>query len=374
VRPCVLVVTDRQLYPQWQGNRARIIELVRSLRSQGFSVALVTRTNPGWRSTLRTRLLVDRLVTVPAPEFHRGSPSTYDCSPFYRAIERMIERCRPRAVIAEYIWMAPCLDLVDGRALRVLDTHDLMHVRQEVYEREDAWVYCSPVEEGRLLEKADVIIAIQRNERERFGELAPGKTVICVPHSLAVRPAFACRKAGGHVVAFVASSSPANRRGLAAFIRDSWPIVKRSCPSAELRIYGSVGSDAVWEAAGDDIRTVGIVKKIRAAYETAAVLINPVTLGTGLKIKTVEALSYGKALVTTPDGADGLEEGAQRAFIVADDGRGFGEAVARLLTDSSARRALEDSARAFATATFDRRTVLRELLQLLDAGPVGDAA
>ena len=62
--------------------------------------------------------------------------------------------------------------------------------------------------------------------------------------------------------------------------------------------------------------------------------------GTGLKIKSVEALGYGRALVTTPCGAEGLEAGAGSAFRVASDPVAFAREVSGLLAEPEAAAAV----------------------------------
>jgi glycosyltransferase involved in cell wall biosynthesis len=82
------------------------------------------------------------------------------------------------------------------------------------------------------------------------------------------------------------------------------------------------------------------------------VVINPQVAGTGLKIKCVEALSAGCPLVMNRAGADGLEEGEGRAFLVAAGWEEFADHVVGILTDDRRRLVLESEARAFAERLF----------------------
>jgi glycosyltransferase involved in cell wall biosynthesis len=75
------------------------------------------------------------------------------------------------------------------------------------------------------------------------------------------------------------------------------------------------------------------VGDVKEAYARAAVVINPVLAGTGLKTKTIEALAFGCPLVSTSCGAEGLEAAAGSAFYLADDPVPFAAAVIELLTD-----------------------------------------
>jgi glycosyltransferase involved in cell wall biosynthesis len=369
----VLVITDRVLYPPRAGNRTRIIALTRGLRSLGFRVVLVVRRPPGWRSRIRTWLLAPRVYFVDGSSFGAGSPQRHDSSPYWGAVIDAVRRERPAVVIAEYIWMAPCLDRVDSGALKLMDTHDLMHVRRERYAAEGsgAWVECSAEEEAALLLKADAIIAIHRSEKAKFAALVPERAVITLPHPQRVkfRGGRSHKSSEGRVVMFVGSSNRGNVAGLRSFLADGWSIVRESHPGAELRIYGDSGRQIGSAPLG--VRAIGYVRRLARAYRAADVVINPVTLGTGLKIKTVEALAWGKAVVTTPCGAEGLESGAGVAFLVAADMQQLAGEVVRLLQDPARRQSLERSAIEWARTEFAPEAVFREFLDLLRARGVG---
>ena len=107
------------------------------------------------------------------------------------------------------------------------------------------------------------------------------------------------------------------------------------------------------------------MKDLEKAYDESKLVINPTVLGTGLKIKTVEALCYGKALVTTKEGADGLEEGIGKAFIMGKTFSKFAKSVIELIKDNSRRNKLEKNALDYAQRTFSRKAVFNELLKVL---------
>lgn len=360
-RPAIVIVTERQLVPVSEGTRARIVTLIRSLRALGFLVVLVTRRPSGRVAAVQMRWLADRLVVVDSNGFGGGSPSAYDCTPFFGPLRSVVERFGPVAVIAEYLWMAPCLDAVDNGALRFVDTIDLMHLRWGFRDQlSNVWVTCTPEEERRLLEKADVVIAIQSQELRLIRELVPDRDVICVPHHVSAHPTPA--RGNRPVVAVVGSGNPGNVEGLTSFLDRAWPVVRRQRPGAELRVFGELAG--VMPPREGVIR-VGYARSLRRAYWDAAVVINPVRVGTGLKIKTVEALAHGKAVVTTSCGAEGLESGAGRAFLVEDDMERFGHAVAGLLAKQESRARLESAAVVFAQAEFSRERVFGGFLEAL---------
>lgn len=375
-RHTIVVVTDRRLIPPKAGYAARIVNLLAGLRAIGYRTVLIAPRHEGRLSpalpalvgTLRLRRMADRLVTVKAPSFVCGAPN-YDCAPYGAALARVVRRTDPVAVIAAYCWMAPSLDAVTNGAVKVVDTHDLMHVRGSLYGDVDtgAWVVCTREEEAAKLAHADVIMAIQPHEQREFKAMLPDRRVICVPH---VAPPVA-RDRGSHeprsVVAFVGSWNGGNQQGVEWFVRECWPEIRRRLPGAEFLIYGGVVSRVPACASVPGVRLIGRVNDLTSAYRDAAVVINPVHVGTGLKIKTVEALAFGRALVTTSCGAAGLEHGAGQAYILADDAARFAGAVADLLRSSPARTGLERAAVDFASQHFTPAAVLRELTEAISS-------
>jgi hypothetical protein len=83
-------------------------------------------------------------------------------------------------------------------------------------------------------------------------------------------------------------------------------------------------------------------------------VINPQQFGTGLSIKSVDALLHGRPLVTTVSGARGLEDGAGTAFLQASSAEEFAEVVVGLLRDTAQAAALARRAAAFARAYHER--------------------
>ena len=123
----------------------------------------------------------------------------------------------PYVLLAEYIWMSRLLPLVDSRALKIIDTIDVFSTRADKVDRygvEDLTIGLG--DERVRLERADVVIAIQENERAVLESLAPALPIITSGVDFDV-----VADAGvptGATVLCVASDNPMNRRGLQDFI------------------------------------------------------------------------------------------------------------------------------------------------------------
>jgi len=112
----------------------------------------------------------------------------------------------------------------------------------------------------------------------------------------------------------------------------------------------------------DDIVVTGCVPEIEPFFERAAVILAPLRIGGGMHMKVLQAIALGKAVVTTPRGADGLTiEGQQPPLIVAESAEEIASATASLLNSSAKRQSLGRRARAFVSENFSAQTYARRI-------------
>lgn len=130
--------------------------------------------------------------------------------------------------------------------------------------------------------------------------------------------------------------------------REIMPRLRARCPNVRLLIVGGRPTEEIRALAGEDIIVTGRVPAVEPYLERAAVVIAPLRSGGGMRLKVLQAMGHGKAVVTTPLGADGLTIGnAAPPLAIASDADGLARAAAELLADEQARRALGRRARAF---------------------------
>ena len=217
-------------------------------------------------------------------------------------------------------------------------THNLISRRTELYRSAGEPLDFLPMtapEEAALLTRADTIVAIQEREAAAFRKMVPGRRVVTVPMPVSAQP-LAEPETGPARCLFVGGYSGHNLAALRALLTTIWPRVRAQLPDAELLIAGTVGRAA--EPAPAGVMVLGPVADLRAAYARAHVCLVPLPMGTGLKIKLVEAMGHGRAVVTTPAGAEGFAElEAGLAAVVAEIPDAFADAVARLLSSPQER-------------------------------------
>ena len=142
-------------------------------------------------------------------------------------------------------------------------------------------------------------------------------------------------------ILFVGSANPINVQALEWILGAVFPHIQKKRADSELVVAGEVGRVRRWP---NWLSLPGNQDSLVDTYARAAVVINPVKFGTGLPVKTIEALSYGKPIMATSAGGRGLE-----AISVADDPDTFTGRVLELLECKDTR--LKISQRALAAAS-----------------------
>ncbi len=139
-----------------------------------------------------------------------------------------------------------------------------------------------------------------------------------------------------HEIAFTGSMDwMPNEDGIAWFVREILPLVRREVPDASLSIVGRNPAPGVRALADEANRVVvtGTVPDIRPYLERAGAIIVPLRVGGGTRLKIFEAMAMERPIVSTTIGAEGLPYTDGTDIRIADDSAGFAAAVVQLLRD-----------------------------------------
>lgn len=144
--------------------------------------------------------------------------------------------------------------------------------------------------------------------------------------------------------------------------REIMPLLRRVFPGVRLTIVGSYPPPEVCALASEDTVVTGRVPAVEPFIERAAVVVAPIRIGGGMRVKVLQGMAMGKAVVTTPLGADGLTlGGGMPPLRVAGDAGGFAQAVAQLLVSDGERFALGREARAFVAQYYSAEAYAQRL-------------
>ena len=207
----------------------------------------------------------------------------------------------------------------------------------------------------RIWERFDLLQVFCAADAEAVGRSAPSLAprVRVNPYGMILpAPCAPAREQPGTVLFTGTFAHLPNRDAARWLAAEIMPAVRARHPGARLRMVGSAPPAEVRGLAGDGIEVIADAPAMQPHLEAAAVVVAPVRSGGGMRMKVLHALAAGKAVVTTPLGARGLEGASNAPLAVAADAAGIADAAARLLTDAAERHALGAAARAYADERY----------------------
>jgi glycosyltransferase involved in cell wall biosynthesis len=162
---------------------------------------------------------------------------------------------------------------------------------------------------------------------------------------------------GCTVVYFGLLSTTPNIDGVLHFVQDIWPRIAAVCPEARCKIIGGQPPPSLLALAGSRVELTGFVSDLRPYLASAAAVVVPLRVGGGTRLKIVEAMAMGKAIVSTTLGAEGIDAVPGRDILIADEPQTFAASVVRVLNDPALGARLGQSARRLAVERYSWMTV-----------------
>jgi glycosyltransferase involved in cell wall biosynthesis len=143
------------------------------------------------------------------------------------------------------------------------------------------------------------------------------------------------------------------------------PRIRVTCPDARLYIVGQRPHASLQTLRADDhVEVTGWVAQVQPFLHAAQVYVAPLRMGSGTRLKILEAMAAGCAVVATSAAVAGLDAETRAALVVADGETGFAENVIRLLQTPAERQALGEQARLVVRKHYDWSALIPCLLQI----------
>jgi len=158
-----------------------------------------------------------------------------------------------------------------------------------------------------------------------------------------------------------------NQEGILWFLKEVWPLVKQRVPQAEFNLAGRNASrEFADQVKSLGARFMGEIHDPAAFLRGQAVMIIPVFSGSGMRIKMLEYLSKGKAVVSTTRGSGGITLTPGQEAFITDDPAGFAAAVIRLLSSADERKTIGTMAIEFVSSTYDNHLLMNDFTKFLE--------
>ncbi len=398
----ILILTPQLPYPPQQGTSLRNFHIIRGL-AEGHDVNLLTFLEEGQSIDSETieplQTLCREIQTVPVPMRTMGkrlqqlltsmlpdmAHRLYSAE-FELALQRLLTQMAFDVVQVEGVELARYMKTImrhSPASKIVFDDHNAeteLQYRNFLTDAQNPkrWVAAvySWIQVGRLrrferwaCETAVAVVAVSETDKVHLQKLISNKNtpVYSIPNSIDVE-AYQSAEDG---IAFdlVFSGKMDYRPNVDAvlwFAEEIWPRICEKRPSTTWAIVGQKPHPRLDVLRGNPgISLTGWVESVRPYLASASVFIMPFRVGSGTRLKLIEAMAAGKAIVSTSVGAEGFPVENGQELVLADEVEGWITAVLQLLNHPNERQKLGQTARIFAHR-YDWREVVPHFEEVYD--------
>jgi polysaccharide biosynthesis protein PslH len=199
------------------------------------------------------------------------------------------------------------------------------------------------------------VIAVSEQDRAEMLKLDPSCRITVVPTGVDTEHYRVSPPASGDppIIVFTGSMDwEPNIDAMEYFCREIWPSITSAFPNARFQIVGRNPHARVRRLASPSVEVTGKVPSVADYLQSATVVIVPLRIGGGTRLKIFEAMAMGKAVVSTTIGAEGLDVTHGHDLLLADTPESFAASILELLRNADLRRRYEQAAAALA-ARYD---------------------
>ncbi len=260
----------------------------------------------------------------------------------------------------------------------IIDHHNAEHVILMRYakvtrnplNRAYAWLEGTKLRrwERTVSGKAAMVLTCSEADRRVFQSLCPETPVIVAPNVVDVDSYSSGGESGEPVVLYTGGMDwYPNRDAVEYFARETMPILRRMIPRLRFVVAGRGPTEDFRRklSGSPDIEFTGTVEDMRPVIASAAVCVVPLRIGSGTRLKIIEAAASGKAVVSTRLGAEGLLFEDRNEILLAETPEEFAREVSALLGDAAYRRRVGDAARRKAEREYSLAALRRALAEAL---------
>lgn len=317
----ILIYSPVPIYPAYQGNRRRILEISRYLKSLGYNLYLIIYGSE-WIKGVNYEdvknqyndLFVD-VYNIPKRKNHKklfGKNIHIDDSYEKGLGEYVRNLCIKNNIdihIQNYIFQSKILDYIPENILKIIDTHDKFKDKYKIAN----WYSYDEKNEAAGISRADIVWAIQENEKKYFENIT-NKKVVTIGH-LTKESFLELNYTQLNTLGILSSGHIRDLVSVEKFINKFIEHNKNN--KLKLKVCGLVCKQLYQKYDHPDIEYLFLVDDIKDFYKSIDLCVIPPEDGSGLKIKSVEALSYGIPIISTEHGFEGI--GSDSKFHDASD-------------------------------------------------------
>ena len=277
----------------------------------------------------------------------------------------------------ESLFMTPYIPTLRrySKARIVLRSHNLEHVIQDRIAAGERNFLKRPYRrylakqlqeyEMAVLDKLDGVAAISPSDAAHFARHGARAPIISIPFGVDVNEYPIRNKARTRPPTFFHLGSMdwlPNEEGVRWLLGEVWPRVIAARPDAQLHLAGNKMPPDLLELAMTGVNVKGRVKNAVKYMSRHDVMVVPLFSAGGMRVKIIEGMALGKAIISTAVGAEGICHTRGRDILICDDAPGFAQRMIELLDDPGKAFTIGQEARALVAAEFAEAGIVARLV------------
>lgn len=395
----ILIVSPFVPFPADTGGKIRVYNLLKNF-SKSNEVSLICLQNEAEvdeESFRELRMYCEDVLTVSTSTLNRTTSyfSLSTNNPLFNVLPAYISRfyseefkskldellCQNHydIIFIEFLYMAQYFSDENGDNL-VLDEHniesDLVTSMFPLIQPKVMGLFkniISPIEERKtrmfekkICEQVSKVFVMSDIDSRRLSRIAPKANIYTIPNGvdISIHPILPLNNSKN--ILFVGGMYyPPNVEGINYFIKEVFPIVAEKIPDVKLFIVGNNPKDRFKVKGPDNIYITGRVASVRKYYDNATLTIVPLLDGSGSRLKILESMAFGRVVVSTSKGCEGLNVTNNKNIIIEDDKNKFAQRVVMLINDHTIRQMIANEARKLVEEQYSWEIISKKAIENL---------
>lgn len=217
--------------------------------------------------------------------------------------------------------------------------------------------------EVNILDRVDGIVAITPVDARNFARICSNNNIISIPFGINLSTLDPAPSQPDNATLFHIGAMNwfPNQEGIKWLLNNVWPKVLRTLPGIQLHLAGRYMPEWMQKLSLPNVTVDGEVPDVWEYMKRYSIMVVPLFSGSGIRIKIVEGMAAGKAIITTAIGAEGINFVNGRDLLIAKDANSFADAIRQLYADESLRTKLGENARKLIANDHDNTILMQKL-------------
>lgn len=391
----ILYITNKPVYPLIDGGCVAMNHFLELLIKCGYSVknlSISTSKHPFLEEKYPEKLkniiqpetsFIDTSISVKNALKSLFKKESYNINRFYnKDFEELITRTILSQdfdlIILESIFLGPYIDKIkeQTKAKIIVRTHNVEHeIWQKLAVQEKSFfkkLYLKKlakdlkIEEIQILKKAHGVIAISKPDKEKLKLIHPFQNYVTIP--ITINPSSqTCDYSKNNLFHIGTMNWKPNIESV-NFLLKLIDNNKDKFFDIQTIIAGSNMPNELLKLKSETIKVIGYVENFDEFMCRTGILCTPILSGSGVRVKILEAMSFGVPIITTPQGAEGIETSFQDnpTMFVANDEKEFIEKALLLVHSRELREQIGLNAQKLIAEKYDSEKISKKLIEFIE--------